>query len=408
MFCPSCGKELDANQNVCPNCNCQIGVIPSEPPKNDEKKKKKRIRLLVILGVILLLFFGTVLKNSVMPAVNYSIASSALEKGNYGKAVKRYSKTLDYKDTAEKIDAAYYGYAIELTKDGQYEEALKYLNLAEKTESEEKEQYLEYLTNISDMNSGETTYSTVKYFEEHKDFEKCSELLNTAYYNYADALSKKKEYKSAIEYYKKTTGFDDVDEKIKKCEELAVVADFEKAEKYLKDGELGKALKLYKSLPEDFEHNGIKVKDRIKKLNDNSKIVKLCGSWKGKNGKFSVRQTHDSTGLWDQWDNTYTDNLEVKCVMNDDGTFTLKGTAYYYTYTNYSSLSSALKMSNYSESFSVKVKDNKIPEKIYNKDHVKITYKDNKFHLNYDYKNPNYSVNFTYRFKSSITYSKSK
>ena len=104
---------------------------------------------------------------------------------------------------------------------------------------------------------------------------------------------------------------------------------------------------------EIFLGNMTSTEINIAYLKKNEKLVAMCGTWSGKNGNMSVRQTHDSTGLWDQWDGNFTDSMTLKCILNDDGTFTLKGKAKYYVYLNYSSLSTNLKTLEMSEDFTV-------------------------------------------------------
>ena len=410
MNCPKCNEQLADSSLFCNKCgfNLTEGAQAQNATENapTEKKKKGNTKALIsVIAAVVVVVVAVVSVIAAMPLIRYNSANKAFESKEYEKAISLYAKVIDYKDSEAKIDESYLGYGIQLAQDGKYEEAIEALNKAKPADEETKEKYISYTNAAISVEAEDLQENTISVLEKFGSFENSKELLNKAYYIKGNMLAAKESYNEAIGYYKKTTGFKDVDKKIADCETGIQNQTFMKAETYFKDGELDKALPIYKSLPKDFKYNGVKVSARLKTLDKHKDLVKLCGSWYGTDGKMSVRQTYDRTGSWDQWDATYSDNMTVKCIINDDGTFTIKGEAHYYIYTNYSTISAGLKTLNAVRIFSYT--GNKIPEAVYNSGNVKVTYSNGKFRLEYDLNDPNYSVNFTYRYKSSITYKKS-
>ena len=242
-----------------------------------------------------------------------------------------------------------------------------------------------------DAGEFDTAIST---FIELADFEKSVEMLNSTYYKKAESLYSKGSYASAKTAYNMTTGYEDVAEKIKNCDLMA-------AESLYLDGDLKAAKTAFEKLPSSLTFNNVSVSERLATLQEHSDAVAMCGRYKG-NGKMTVRQTHDSTGLWDQWDCDYVDYLTLKVVINADGTYTYKGTAKYYIFTNYSSLSANLKDMEMTETFTKT--GTSLPKDLASDSLVKMTYSNGKIKLDFTHKDANSSVNFTYKYTSGITY----
>ncbi len=360
-----------------------------------EKAKgiNKKILLAIVggVGAVIIAVLLVVILNS--PFSIYGRANRNLDRGNYERAIQCYQKIPEYKDSAEKCKKAFAGQVDQLITDGSYEKALEILA---EVEIENGDQYKNYAEALKAVGAKEYA-SAVSLLEELEDFKEAKSHLNEAYYLLAEQNMAEKNYSSAKNNYSKTEGKEGIEEKIRICDIMI-------AEKEFKDGNLLEAKKLFGALPKDFSFEGVSVAKRLETLEKNANLVNMCGEWKGTNGKMTVRQTHDSTGLWDEWTGEYTDYLTLKCVLNDDGTFTIKGEAKYYTYTNYSSLSYLLKSQERTVSFSKTGKS--IPATLYSNSSVTLKYDGSKFSLNYDFKNDNYSINFTYRYKSSITYNK--
>lgn len=368
-------------------------IIEQQVDNSLKNKKSKKLLFGVVGGIVVLICAIAIVLIIKAPFSIYARANRNLSNGNFVQAVQLYQSILDYKDSITKCNEAYVGIIENFIENDQYEEALAIL---EGVEIDNKETYSYYLQGLKCF--AEKDYaSAIDNWNDAGDFKDAKTNLNEAYYLYAEQKMNEEEYESAKWLYSKTEGKEDVDEKIKNCELMI-------AEDAYKDGDLPKAQELFSALPKKLTYNGISVDKRLKLLKKNDKLVKLCGSWKGTNGTCSVRQIYKSTGSWDEWTCDYTDYLTIKCILNDDGTFTIKGKAKFYVYTNYSSLSYLLDTDEKTVSFSKTGKT--IPETLYSNSNTTLKYNGSSFVLNHDYTNPNYSINFTYRFKSSVTYKK--
>ena len=410
MNCKNCGAELNENSKFCNNCGTptdidnqtsdvviQSDIQTEESNKTNaiEKKRKGKKILIALSSVLAVIVIIISFSSFLLPKIRYNKAGKNVEAQNYAAAIELYKKLGNYEDSTEKLKSTYLKYAEVLTKNGEFKDAIKYYEAGGAQENDSYYTYARAVNELSEKNY-EAAISGLEKVKDIENKEEYTNYLNQAYYGNAEKLFKEKKYNDASIYYKKAKGYKDADTKVNNCQLMI-------AENYYKEGNLSKAQENYKKLPENFEYNGIKVSQRIKALDKNKDLVKMCGTWSG-TGEMSVRQTHDSTGLWDEWTAEYYDTLEIKCILNDDGTFTLKGTANYYKYLNYSSLSYNLKDLNSSTSFEYTGKS--IPSTVYDKGNVNIKYNGSSFVLKYDYNNENYSVNFTYRYKSSITYNK--
>lgn len=324
----------------------------------DAIKKKKKVIIIFIIIVIFVVATIILSKILFMPLFNYNKANEYLDDKNYIRAIELFKNNIDYKDSKDKIKKAYYEYGIALIDENKYEDAI---TTFKKAKGEELEKYISYANAMLDFNAKKFNTALTK-FKELNDFKNSSD-----YINYCKLFLAEEKYK---------------------------------------DGDLVNAKKLFNDLDKELEFEGIKVSNRLDTLEKYKDYISLCGTWSGSNGKFSVRQTHDSTGLWDQWDNDYNAELKLKCIINEDGTVTLKGDAKYYIYTNYSSLSQYLKMPQ--KTLTINKTVNSIPSDIASGNNIKLTYSGGKFSLVYDYKDENSSMNFTYRYKSSITYNTRK
>lgn len=324
----------------------------------DVIKNKKKLIIIVTIIIIIVTIALILFKILFIPLYNYNKANDYLAEKNYEKAIELYKKNKNYKDSKEKLEEAYYAYGIALIDGDKYEEAI---NVFKKSKGDDLNKYISYANAMIDF--------------------------------------KDKKYNTALATFKDLIDF-------KKANEYANYCNLMLAEEKYKNGNLAVAKKLFTGLDKDLEFDGVKVSNRLETLEKYNDYVNLCGTWSGSNGKMSVRQTHDSTGSWDQWDGDYNAELKINCIINEDGSVTLKGDAKYYVYTNYSSLSKYLKTPQ--KSLTINKTVSSLPNEIASGNNVKLTYSNGKFLLNYDYNDSNSSMNFTYKYKSSITYNTRK
>ena len=315
---------------------------------------KKKIIILTAIIIITVIFIILLCKLLLLPLYNYNMANEYMTNKDYVKAIELYEKNKEFQDSNDKIKTAYYEYGISLVDEGKYEDAI---NMFEKGIGDSLEKYIAYANAMIDFNNGK--------------------------------------YNTALSAFKNLTEFKQSNDYINYCNLML-------AEEQFKEGNLTAAKRMFSEMDNNLEFNDIKVSSRLEKLDKYKDFVDLCGTWSGTDGKFSVTQTHDSTGLWDSWDSEYDGQLKLKCIINQDDTVTLKGDAKYYIYTNYSSLSKYLKAPQ--KSLTIDKTVNAIPSEIASDTNVQLTYSGGKFSLVYDYEDANSSMNFTYRYKSSISY----
>ncbi len=410
MKCKNCETELPNNATICTNCNTSVNEAvtkdselentqnqaPKAPINNN--KKKVTIAIIAVAVCVALAIIGLLIKSVVMPKINYNNAGKAVEKEEYSKAISLYEKIPNYKDVSEKIDPVYFEYAKDLIEEEKYDEALSAL---EKTTNEEKEKYENLVKAILLYNQHDYD-NAISSLMMLKDIDTAKIFLSKSYYEKAVMLYDKKDYVNARFNYQdakniKDVKIDGIEKEIEKCS-------FMIAESYFQDGELQKAQEEFEKLPKTYTVDGVKVENRLKLLNKYKDLVYLCTTWMGRNGKITVRQTHDSTGLWEEWTADYTNNIHVKCYLKENGEYKFECTANYYRYSNYSSISSALRTQELSTTFTATGKET-LPTKFKSSSkYATLDFSNGSFNLKYDYIDDNYSMNFTYRYKSPISY----
>jgi tetratricopeptide (TPR) repeat protein len=399
-------------------------ILQPEVPETPKKGLQKPILIGIIAGVLAVVIALAVVIYLNLPSTIYGKAEKCLQKEDFDNAIKYFQEVIDYEDAEAKCKEAYLGAGRKLVIEKDYDAAIEMLNkvesdeacsevyllagkqmiadekfsealpMLEKSVAEDAGKYTEYANAMIAIGASEFDTAITK-LTALGGFEDSADILNNTYYQKAEALYGQGSYSKAKAAYEKTNGFADVSEKVKNCDLMI-------AEEYYKDGDLKKAQDAFKKLPADMTFNNVSVSDRLATLDKHADMVKLCGTWKGTGGKMTVRQTHKSTGLWDQWTGSFTDSITVKCIINDDGTFTIKGTAKYYIYTNYSVLSKYLKTMEMSTTFSQTGKS--IPKELHKSSLDTLTYSGGKFKLSFSLTDKNSSMNFKYKYTSSITY----
>ncbi len=221
-----------------------------------------------------------------------------------------------------------------------------------------------------------------------------------AYKNYANAMLSlaSKDYQAAVDYFKACAYLLDVKKDVQN-------ATFLLAEKCLHEGYLNKAKRLYSSFPEEYTQNGIVVADRIKLLNKNSKFLDLVGSWSATDTYFKVRADSTTSSYYYYW---YSEDVNlgavtVLCPYNEDGTFTVKGTATFPCYQNFSSNSSDLEIDLETFHFASEPKKS-IPRQIGSNSTTKLTFNGKRFDLQYKFVNKYSNVYWHYTYTAKVSY----
>ncbi len=378
-------------------------------PVEIEKKtnKMKPIIFMVIPGFILIIL-SIALFFVINPRTKYEEANKKYDDKNYKEAINLYEDLNGYKDSKEKLNRAYFEYGLKLLQEENFGEAVGVLEKASMIGSSK---YLDYARALYDMDFGKYEDAIIE-LTNLGDFEKAPLYLTMTYYFYGDSLIDSKKYDEAIKQFELAGDFEDSKEKIKASKLF-------KAEKFYKEGSLTEAKAIYKSLDKDFEYNGIKVADRLSTLKKYSKFVTLSGSWKGKKGKMVVKHVLKADGSWDSWKNTYASQLDIKCIINDDGSVKVAGSTNFFTFTNYSDDVNKVEYDNIVVPILTTIKKGKDPTTIVKKHaaltvpdktvgYVSIKFTGDNVVLDFKLDDVNYSKKYSNVYTSTITYKKVK
>ncbi len=355
----------------------------------------------------------------------YQAGETALAAANYEDAIKGFTAAGSFKDAADKLLEANYAAGVAAMGSGDFVKAAAYLDAAKGySDSVDKlfqcgndllqsgnygeaerifaglnnAGYVAYAQGMQTLQDGD--YITAATHFANAGVEDSAERMKEANYKQAARLLAENNFADAKSLYSAAGDYQDAATMVYACDLLD-------AETYWNKGYLNTAKEKYEKLPEGFAYNGVSVDSRLADLKKFSKFVALCGKWQAKGEcKIRTRQTHISTGLWDEWTSTYSSPahyITITCVINGDGTVTMKGKAEYVCYINYSSLSKYLKTVNTSASFTYTGKS--VPSSIKASSTETIKISGTKFTMDYSYKNTSTSVNFNYLYRSNWTYS---
>lgn len=426
--------------------------------------KKKN---LFVYGIVLFIIVGVFLTFEVIiPRKDYNNAVSLFNDKNYKEALSKFEKMGDYKDSISYIHESLYNLSKISTDEKKYDEAMKYLsklgdykNSKELTKvnifnkatdylEEEKyeEAYNEY-EKILDYNKTQEKLKTLglglikinslnnakKVFEVIKD-----EDSNNNYIKYIDGRLEydKNNYKDSIEIFKSLKNvldsenyyYDSINSLAKKQFEnkeyenviktvKAVIKENKESkkyynmsntmlgEKYYKDGYLNTAKTYFNKVSKNFTYDGINVDKRKASLKKYAKFLPYCGEFTStKKNKYEVRSIWYYDRSWESWYNKEKGGtLTMKCYITPKG-IKLDGSGEYTTYTNYSTIASALDIDYDYANINKTVK--KLPKSMKVGGHVKVTFKKKKIILSYKYTDKYDNQYFDYRYTSKWTYNK--
>lgn len=360
----------------------------------EEKQKpaKKRGVLAVIL-VLLIAAIGVFVVYGV-PAMQYSSAVKAYDGGDYARAADIFAKLDDYKDAqAYRTQAelgVHYNNANLKAQAGEYAQAIQeYKNAKDFSDSKTRllESYDLY---------GDSLLSAGKYdeaVEAYRSAGKTSKVV-TAYNKKGEALFLGKQYDEAADAFGAAGN-----------QERQTAVRFAQAESCLFAGYLNKAKALYSALPEDYAQGDVTVADRIKLLNKNQKFLDLVGNWSATDTYYRVQADSTTSSYYYYWyqDAVNLGTVTVTCPYNEDGSFTVQGTATFPSYQNFSSNASEMITDMESFTFSKTCKGS-IPYQIDSSSTTKLAYNRSQFDLQYKYVNESANVYWHYTFTSKVKY----
>jgi len=420
--------------------------------ENEVKKKTVKGKVIaIIIGVIVVAIIavgGYVLPTYVFPNSYIAAIEKSYDNKEYQETAKYFSKLSNIKTYLKEDEEKYHkleqkvnlAYGLEQFENKKFKEALEALEKVEnKTEelskklndtyyevgkeclqNKEYEEAVKHLETVKDKQDSSTLldeacyHTAVKYLEEknyaqaahnidkvkNEKYENLKETKQKIHYEFGKQYFEGNDYEKALEHFKISKGYADTATYLGKC---AMV----EAEKAIEAGEANKAKKLYESIPDNAEYNGIKASDRKKQLKKYQALLNVSGEWKSTKEYLESRHVWRYDGSWDNWYNnepTPTSIISLKTYLNKDGTATLKGTAKFYAYNNYSSISQYC--NSYLTTRNIEFKNiTSIPASKNLGNNTKLTYSNGKFTIKYS-KKDEYSANFYNVYNSTVTYGK--
>ncbi len=355
--CSRCGTEIAAELRFCPKCgnNCVVAPVINEniaafnaqlEEEKAKKKQKTRRTFLIVVAAIVAFFVLIFGGKAIYRAATISSLESTVEKYNDGK--------IDFAEASEKIenkkdssDEKIVAQAVQSSKDLEELKVSKD-NFAKAEEAYGKKDYANAVANYSAVIEKDSNYETAQ-----NKIKEIIPLWKKVLPSDVDKLLKEgktEEAKKAISGFLEYS--DDKD--------IKNIQTFIEAEENYAKGHLNKAQSIYKTLPTTLKVNGITVKSRLATLKKYSVFVKMCGEWECTSYyKETKEKWRSGRSTW--WYNDgdgkgNSDTLVITCVINKNGTVTVKGQVEYWMYTNYSSYQSLLKNKTFTASFKVTVK----------------------------------------------------
>lgn len=413
---------------------------------SNQPKKGKSKKLLILITIIVILVATIICLILMYPSKCITSINDNYNSQQYDKVAKYDSKLNMLKNYLKEKETEYnkIQYKVKLAKslilieNSEYESALQQLLEIKETDEivtnkindckyelgkkylEEKQydnalEFFQAVTNKEDINTLlDTTYSelALKCLEEKnyiqaleeirkvtdKNNENYNNLKKQIHYEYGKYNLSRNDYNGGISQLEQAKDYEDANT-------LVNNAYIEKAEKYIKDGNLQEAKNIYNYLPEEIEHNGIKVSDRKNQLNKFASLIDITGK------KYATKTYCESRNIWrydGRWTNWHIDAsdaseyIDTRLILNDDGTVTLKGTAYFYAFNNFSSLAEYCKANIVSRTIEIK-NIHSIPSTYDIDENTKLLYSKGKFTIKYS-KRDDYSTSFYNMYLSTVTY----
>ncbi len=293
----------------------------------------------------------------------YELGKKYIEDKQYDKALEYLQEVTNKEDLSNLLDNVHYNLSVKFLEKKDYKQALE---------------EIEKVTN--------------------KKYENLENLRHQIYYQHGNDAFKKGDYNSAISYFESADDYKD-------AKELVNNAYIKQAEEYIEEGKLKDAKLIYDYLPDKAEYDGIKASKRKKQLNKIKDIINVMGR------TYAAKSYSESRNVWrydGRWNNWYIDKpnsseyIDIDLELNDDGTVTLEGTAYFSAFNNFSSLQEYCKARIISRT--IKIKNiTSIPSTYKIDENTKLLYSNGTFKIEYS-KRDDYSTSFYNVYSSSVTY----
>ena len=322
--------------------------------------------------------------------LTYSQACLDLKNKDYLKAIEGFEKVKDFKDSAKQLPKAYYAQAEIYYKKEDYGSAAEaYLKTNSLKDSSDKLYECGKQLILEDKaQAARDAFAGSK----NEDAEN--------YLNYAEGLLaiEDENYSKAIEYFDKTHDIAEVAGKKNYCN-MAV------AESYLKQNKLVQAIDIYNSLPPETEFNGVTAQSRQNSLGKfRDFIATYEGTYTG-SGTYTTKSTSKTTGYdMSGWESSSdSEDGKIKFSVTSDGTLRMSVNFSYVYFTNYSTVSAALRRN--FDSFEIDQNISDVPGQL-TKGYTTLTFNNGHIDLHYLNVSPNEVSYFTYTYEAAFTYTK--
>lgn len=252
----------------------------------------------------------------------YHGADVSFTNGEYEAAAQIFLSLEDYRDSSDRYVASIYALADSLYDAGEYYDAANYF-----VDIEDYEDSLDRATECGNILFENEEYGhAATVFGNVGDTDFCNYSRGLMHFNNGS-------YADAANYFNNAGDFRDAPEMVMKSY-------FYRAESYYTEGDLPTAYDFFLLLPEDLVVDGIAVSDRIAMLESHQEFMNICGRWRSTDNEFRCCETftYYGTSYWLQED-MYGCTLDVTCIIDDDGSVRVHGTANYFMFTSYSTIS---------------------------------------------------------------------
>ena len=349
------------------------------------------------------LAFNAIPNSNDMPHYWYASAMVDFTQNNYSDSINKFVKSEGIEDSTIKIaEANYLQGGVEFDA-GRYLDAIACFEKAGNYKDNTYKISEAYYFQAQNKLSNASYIEAIEYFEKANDFSDSAMKIIETNYLHGQSEFTRGRYFIAKDTFSLISQYKDSEEMINRC-------DFMIAENYWNEMKYEEAQKIYSTLPNEYEYNGIKIADRINNLKTYNAVKGLAGTYNVDKGDYRVTQTHGRTGSSYYWYNAEKGygSLDIKVKINADYSVNLSGTALGCRYTSYSSISSGVNQGIYSASFSKDITSGSLSAcTLYSDDTTVLKYVgNNRFTLSYNMRDNSQDVYFTYTYKSNYEFSK--
>lgn len=325
---------------------------------------------------------------------DYKIACKFLEEKDYLNAADSFKASGGYSDANNQMIQI----GQQLVTEKNYTDAV---TVFRKAKDVSKNPYVQYANGQIAL-SGKEYSDAASYFDKAGDILDAKDLYKKAQYHFASDELASKQYSVASTAFEKISGYKDSSDLINACKLML-------AKKEMDAGKLNTAKTELEKLPSDFSYNDVSVASLLEQLNSNSSWLAICGEWSNTSGEATsnckARNYSYDGGTWTSALEPDLYKLDIKCVLNNDGTVSVIGSGSILVFTNWSTLQIGLDYNqNYSVHFNKKLSSSDMGKNISVDDYTTVTLGTDKITLDYSYEDNNSTTTFVYTYKTNVTY----